>query len=93
MTVHRRCGHVIRAGHEGETADTGREPLAQWVCTVGAAHGSRACAEREPTGKRSVCFDLERLFELWVEHYPRIAETSRRLLPLRPIWFLAPERE
>lgn len=38
-------------------------------------------------------FDLERVFDLWVEHYERVAEPHRRLLPLRPVWFLAPRRE
>ncbi|MDQ2643465.1 MAG: Mrr restriction system protein [Myxococcota bacterium] len=35
-------------------------------------------------------FDIEKVFDLWVEHYPRIDESSKRLLPLRPIYFLAP---
>jgi restriction system protein len=35
--------------------------------------------------------DLERLFDLWVEFYDKLDEPSRRRLPLRPIYFLAPE--
>src|SRR5580704_5555983 len=38
-------------------------------------------------------FDMEKVFDLWVEHYGRVSETHRRLLPLRPVWFLAPSRE
>jgi restriction system protein len=38
-------------------------------------------------------FDLARVFNLWVEHYARVSEERRRLLPLRPVWFLAPDRE
>jgi restriction system protein len=38
-------------------------------------------------------FDLDKMFGLWVEHYNRLSETHRRLLPLRPVWFLAPSRE
>jgi restriction system protein len=34
-------------------------------------------------------FDLEKIYKLWVEHYGAIAEQHRRLLPLRPVWFLA----
>lgn len=42
--------------------------------------------------KRKVTLvDLERLFDLWVEHYPKLNDDARRLLPLRPIHFLAPE--
>jgi hypothetical protein len=38
-------------------------------------------------------FDLEKVFDLWVEHYPLIADEHRRLLRLRPVWFLARETE
>ncbi len=34
--------------------------------------------------------DLERMFDLWTEHYPKIDDAAQQLLPLRPIWFLAP---
>jgi restriction system protein len=34
---------------------------------------------------------LELLFDLWVEHYSRLSDDARRRLPLRPIYFLAPE--
>jgi len=30
------------------------------------------------------------LCDLWVEHYEKIPEAQRRLLPLRPVYFLAP---
>jgi restriction system protein len=33
--------------------------------------------------------DLRRFFDLWVEHYARIPEQYRRLLPLKPVYFLA----
>lgn len=35
--------------------------------------------------------DLRRLYELWIEHLDRLDEPSRDLLPLKPIYFLAPE--
>jgi restriction system protein len=35
--------------------------------------------------------DLKRLFDLWVEHYDRIPEVQRRLLLIRPVYFLIPE--
>lgn len=38
--------------------------------------------------RRLRCIDLERFFDLWVEHYPRIPEQERRLLPIRAVWFL-----
>jgi restriction system protein len=41
--------------------------------------------------RRVTLLDLEKLFDLWVENYAKLDETSRRLLPLKPIYFLAPE--
>jgi restriction system protein len=42
--------------------------------------------------KRKVTLiDLDRLFDLWVEHYNHLDDDSRRRLPLRPIYFLAPQ--
>ena len=35
--------------------------------------------------------DMERLVDLWTEHYARLDETARRRLTLEPIYFLAPE--
>ena len=33
--------------------------------------------------------DLEHFFDLWVEHYNKIPEAERKLLPIKPVWFLA----
>jgi restriction system protein len=42
--------------------------------------------------KRKVTLvNLEKLFDLWVECYGRLDDEARRRLPLRPIYFLAPE--
>ncbi len=37
--------------------------------------------------------DLERLIRLWIEHYPRIRESGRALLPLVNVHFLAPSED
>ena len=34
--------------------------------------------------------DRTRLVELWIEHYNKLSEYGRRMLPLRPIYYLAP---
>jgi restriction system protein len=33
----------------------------------------------------------EQLFDLWVTHYDEISDQDRRLLPLRPVYFLSAE--
>lgn len=40
--------------------------------------------------RRVTLVDLERLFDLWVEHYGALSDAARRRMPLRPIYFLAP---
>ena len=39
--------------------------------------------------RRVMLLDLRRFFDLWVENYARVPEQTRRLLPLRPVYFLA----
>jgi restriction system protein len=39
-----------------------------------------------PESRRITLIDLERLVELWIEHYRQIPDTQRQLLPLRPIY-------
>ncbi|HEY6138970.1 MAG TPA: restriction endonuclease [Thermoanaerobaculia bacterium] len=39
--------------------------------------------------RRVMLLDLRRFFDLWVEHYSRIPDQYRRLLPLKPVYFLA----
>lgn len=35
---------------------------------------------------------LEQLFDLWLEHYVKVEEADRQLLPLKPVYFLAPNK-
>lgn len=68
----------------------GDDDVGLFVTTSGftkdAADEARTQAKRKVT-----LVDLERLFDLWVEFYPRLDEGARKLLPLRPIQFLAPQ--
>jgi restriction system protein len=61
-----------------------------FVCTGGFTRDADQEARSEQM-RRIMLVDLKRLFDLWVEHYPRIAEAKRRLLPLRPVHYLAPD--
>jgi restriction system protein len=50
-------------------------------------------AEQEARGQESrriTLVDLKRLFDLWIEHYDKIPEEYRRLLPLKPVYYLVP---
>jgi restriction system protein len=59
-----------------------------------ASGGFSKEAEREARRqekRRIMLVDLDRLFDLWVEHYQHVPEEPRRLLPLKPVYFLAHE--
>ena len=58
-----------------------------------SAGGFTSDAEREARSQEKrllTLIDLDRLIELWIEHFAALADSDRRLLPLRPIHFLAP---
>jgi restriction system protein len=40
--------------------------------------------------RRITLISLDKLFDLWVEHYENLTDQARRRLPLRPIRFLSP---
>jgi len=46
---------------------------------------------RTQASRRVTLIDLERLFELWIEHYDDLDDDARRRMPLKPIYFLAPQ--
>lgn len=56
---------------------------------VGFTKGTRDEARNHET-RRLTLFDLEQLLDLWISHYDRIAEDMKFMLPLRPVYYLAP---
>jgi restriction system protein len=68
----------------------GDEDVGLFVATGGFTKD--AWEEARTQEKRRVkLIDLERLFDLWIEHYDKLSDEARQRLPLRPIYFLAPE--
>ena len=48
-------------------------------------------AEARTQEKRKITLvNLEKLFDLWVLHYNKLSESDKHLLPLRPVYYLAP---
>jgi restriction system protein len=45
---------------------------------------------RNQEKRRTMLVDLRRFLDLWVEYYEKVPEESRRLLPLKAVWFLTP---
>jgi len=58
-----------------------------YVAIGGFTNDAQAKA-RAQEKRRITLIDLEKLFDLWIEHYEKVDEESRRLLPLKPIYFL-----
>ena len=59
-----------------------------------SAGGFTSEAEREARSqerRRLTLIDLNRLVELWIEYFDQLDETDRQRLPLKPIYFLAPQ--
>ncbi len=57
--------------------------------------GFTADAEREirSSTKHIETMDLDRLVSLWQQHYEKLSETGKALLPLVKLYFLAPADE
>ena len=59
--------------------------------TTGAFTKDAEEEARTQERRKVTLIDLERLFDLWVEYYPKLEEPARRRFPIQPIYFLAPE--
>ena len=46
---------------------------------------------RTQQSRQVTLINLERLYELWIEHLNKFDEEARDLFPLKPIYFIAPE--
>lgn len=67
----------------------GHDDLGLFVTTSGFTKDAKDEARAQQTRKVTL-IDLERFFDLWVEHYPKLDDAARRRFPLQPIYFLAP---
>jgi restriction system protein len=61
-----------------------------FVCTGGFTRDAEEVARNQERRKITL-IDLEKLVDLWVEHYAKLSDRARRRLPLTPIHFLTPE--
>jgi len=87
--VKRHEGKINAPGLRSFMAVLGDQDVGLFVCTGGFT--SEAEEEARAQERRKVTLlDLEKLFDLWVQHYDKIAEEDKKLLPLRPVYYLAP---
>jgi restriction system protein len=89
VQVKRREDKINAEGLRSFMAVLGDQDVGIFVSTGGFT--SEAESEARTQERRKVTLlDLEKLFDLWVQHYERVAETDKRLLPLKPVYYLAP---
>jgi restriction system protein len=67
----------------------GDQDVGLFVCLSGFTKAAENTA-RSQEKRRITLVDLDRLVSLWIEHYKKLDETARRLLPLKPIYYLLP---
>lgn len=59
-----------------------------FVCTGGFTRDAEAEA-RQQEKRQLTLLNLERFVDLWIEHYGKVGELDRQLLPLQPVHYLA----
>lgn len=72
------------------TSVLGQDTVGIYVSSGGFTRDAEAEARSQETRKVTL-INLDKLFELWVAHYDRLTHEARQKLPLKPIYFLAPE--
>lgn len=65
----------------------GDKDIGLYVCTGGFTSSAESEVRDQQT-RRLTLMDASQMVQLWIEHYDRVPEEHRLLLPLRPIYFL-----
>lgn len=89
VQVKRRADKVNVDGLRAFMALLGEQDVGIFVCTGGFTSDAQFEARTKETRKLTL-IDLEKLVDLWIEHYEKVSESDKRLLPLKPIHYLAP---
>lgn len=89
VQVKRQQQAVSVDGLRSFMAVLGEDDVGLFVCTGGFTKDAEFEA-RTQEKRRVTLINLDKLFDLWVEHYDKLTDQARRRLPLRPIRFLSP---
>lgn len=90
VQVKRQESRVSVDGLRSFMAVLGDDDVGLFVCTGGFTKDAQDEARTQEKRKITL-IDLDRLFDLWVEHYDKLSNEARRRLPLKQIYFLSPE--
>ena len=87
VQVKRQASRVDVKDARGFVAVLGEGDIGVFVSTGGFTRDAEN-EVRRLENRRVMLVNIERLVELWIEHYKDIPEEFRRLLPLIPVYFL-----
>ena len=90
VQVKRQKESVSQGGLRSFMAVLGDDDVGLFVSTGGFTRDAQEEA-RTQEKRRVTLVDLERLVQMWIEHYNTLDDAARRRLPLQAIWFLAPQ--
>jgi restriction system protein len=90
VQVKRVAQNINVDGLRSFMAMLGDDDVGLFVTTTGFTKDAEDLARTQEKRKVTLV-NLDKLFELWVENYGRLDDEARRRMPLRPIYFLAPE--
>jgi restriction system protein len=89
VQVKRQKDSVSVSGVRSFLAVLGDNDVGLFVCTGGFTKDAETEA-RHQEKRRIVLLDAKRFFDRWIEFYEKIPESNRALVPIRPVWYLAP---
>jgi restriction system protein len=89
VQVKRRADKITVDGLRSFMATLGDQDVGIFVSTGGFTNDAQSEARTKETRKLTL-MDLERLVDLWIEHYEEVSDSDKSLLPLKPVHYLAP---
>jgi restriction system protein len=76
-------------GIESFVAVLSNEDVGIFVTTGGFTKDAEDEARTHQT-RKIMLIDMKKFIDLWVGHYDRISKEYRRLMPLKPVYIIAP---
>jgi restriction system protein len=89
VQVKRRADKISSDGMRSLLGLVGEGDVGLFVSMGGFTRDAEEEARRQEK-RRIMLVDSKRLVDLWTEHYSKIPDEERRLLPIRPVYFLIP---
>lgn len=89
VQVKRRADKISVDGLRAFMALLGEQDVGIFVSTGGFTSDAETEARIKETRKLTL-LNLEKLVDLWVKNYDKIEESDKHLLPLKPVYYLAP---